>query len=108
MSFFKGDTHPIKKKIKNLMQEAIDHERFERAAKLRDIYLQIDQFTEKQTVEFQSNTTTTLLQIREIGEWRCYVVLNFFEGRLIDVIRHHFIGEDIDQSTMLASLGSEF
>lgn len=107
-SFFKWDTKPIEKEIRNLIESAIQQENFERAAKLRDIYFHIDQFTEKQTVEFAKAITGYLLQIRLIGKQWVYVLLNFYEGKLIDVIRHHFSQEDTDESTMIASFGSEF
>lgn len=107
-SFFRGNTKPIEKQIKKLIDDAVKLEHFERAAKLRDIYLQIDQFVERQSVELSKNATSSLLMMREIGKRRVYVLLNFFEGRLIDVIRHHFDAEDVDQETMLASLEGEF
>lgn len=108
VSFFKGNTKPIETKIKNLIDEAVQLQNFERAAKLRDIYYQIDQFTEKQTVEISKSITSYLLQIRKIGNWRVYVLLNFREGKLVDVIRHHFEESDMDEETMLASFESEF
>lgn len=107
-SFFKGNTKPIEEKIKNLISEAVAIQNFERAAKLRDIYYQIDQFVEKQTVEFSKSISGYLLQIRHIGSWSCFVVLNFREGKLIDVIRHHQEIVDIEEETMIASFASDF
>lgn len=107
-SFFKGNTKPIEEKIKNLISEAVAIQNFERAAKLRDIYYQIDQFVEKQTVEFSKSISGYLLQIRHIGSWSCFVVLNFREGKLIDVIRHHQEITDIEEETMIASFASDF
>ena len=62
VNFFKGNTAPVEKEIKKLIDEAVLKQNFERAAKLRDIYFQIDQFTEKQTVEFEWNYTGQQLQ----------------------------------------------
>ncbi len=107
-SFFRGNTKPIEKQIKKLIDDAIQLQNFERAAKLRDIYLQIWQFTEKQSVEYAKSFSGYLLQIREIGSWRCYVLLHFFEGKMIDVIRHHFEKADLDTEEMLANFASEF
>ena len=107
-SFFKGNTKPIEQKIKILIDEAIKVENFEWAAKLRDIYLQIWNFTEKQSIEFAKSFSWYLLQIREIGTRRVYVLLHFYEGKMIDIIRHHFEKDEIDQDTMLASFSSEF
>lgn len=107
-SFFKGNTKPIEEKIKNLISDAVATQNFERAAKLRDIYYQIDQFVEKQTVEFPKSISGYLLQIRKIGSWSCFVILNFREGKLIDVIRHHQESSDIEEETMIASFASDF
>lgn len=107
-SFFKGNTKPIEQQIKKLIDDAIQLQNFERAAKLRDIYLQIWQFTEKQSVEYAKSFSGYLLQIREVGSWRCYVLLHFFEGKMIDVIRHHFEKADLDTEEMLANFASEF
>lgn len=107
-SFFRGNTKPIEKQIKKLIDDAIQLQNFERAAKLRDIYLQIWQFTEKQSVEYAKSFSGYLLQIREVGSWRCYVLLHFFEGKMIDVIRHHFEKADLDTEEMLANFASEF
>jgi hypothetical protein len=108
VSFFKGNTKPIEEKIKNLILEAVNTQNFERAAKLRDIYYQIDQFVEKQTVEFAKSITGYLLQIRKIGTRTCFIILNFREGKLVDVIRHHQDSSDIDEGTMIASFASDF
>lgn len=107
-SFFKGNTQPVEKQLKKLIDDAVAVQNFEWAAKLRDIYLQISQFTEKQSVEYAKSFSGYLLQIRQIGLWRCYVLLHFFEGKMIDVIRHHFQEEDLDTEDMLANFSSEF
>ena len=107
-SFFKGNTQPVEKQLKKLIDDAVAVQNFEWAAKLRDIYLQISQFTEKQSVEYAKSFSGYLLQIRQIGLWRCYVLLHFFEGKMIDVIRHHFQEEDLDTDEMLANFSSEF
>ena len=107
-NFFKGNTKPIEQKIKWMIEEAILQENFEWAAKLRDIYLQIWNFVEQQSVEYTKSFSWYLLQIRETGHRRTYVLLNFFEWKMIDVIRHHFEKEEIDEDTMVASFSSEF
>ena len=107
-NFFKGNTRPIEQKIKKLIDDAIKVENFEWAAKLRDIFFQIWNFTEKQSVEFAKSFSWHLLQIREIGSWRAYVILHFYEGKMIDIIRHHFEKDEIDEDTMLASLLPDF
>lgn len=107
-NFFKGNTKPIEHELKKLIEEAVQLQNFEWAAKLRDIYLQIWQFTEKQSVEYAKSFSGYLLQIRELGSWRAYVLLHFFEGKMIDVIRHHFEKADWELEEMLANFSSEF
>ena len=50
-AFFKGDVSWIKKEILNQIFQAVELQNFEWAAKLRDIYVQIEQFIEQQHVE---------------------------------------------------------
>ena len=107
-NFFKWNTRPVELKIRQLIDDAIKTENFEWAAKLRDIYLQIWNFTEKQSVEYVNSFSWYLLQIRETGPRRTYVLLHFFEGKMIDIIRHHFEKDEIDEDTMIASFSSEF
>ena len=107
-NFFKWNTRPVELKIRQLIDDAIKTENFERAAKLRDIYLQIWNFTEKQSVEYVNSFSWYLLQIRETGPRRTYVLFHFFEGKMIDIIRHHFEKDEIDEDTMIASFSSEF
>ncbi|MDR3169042.1 MAG: hypothetical protein LBU27_04725 [Candidatus Peribacteria bacterium] len=54
-SFFKGNTAPIEKLLLSQINEAVEQQHFEYAAKLRDIYQQIEQFVEKQHVELPKN-----------------------------------------------------
>ncbi len=107
-NFFKWNTRPVELKIRQLIDDAIKTENFEWAAKLRDIYLQIWNFTEKQSVEYVNSFSWYLLQIRETWPRRTYVLLHFFEWKMIDIIRHHFEKDEIDEDTMIASFSSEF
>jgi excinuclease UvrABC nuclease subunit len=65
-SFFKGNTAPIEKLLLNQINEAIEKQHFEYAAKLRDLYQHIEQFVEKQHVELPKNLTGYVLEIRQI------------------------------------------
>jgi excinuclease UvrABC nuclease subunit len=55
--FFRGNTKPIEQEIKKQIKLAAEQQHFERAAKLRDIYLQIENLVEKQTVVLSKDTT---------------------------------------------------
>jgi len=105
--FFRWNTKPVEKEIKLQIQKAVDGENFERATKLRDIYLQIENLTEKQTVVLPKSTSWYICQIKEISGWFVYIVLNFYEWKLIDVIIHKQNQEDWDENSILSTLGSE-
>ena len=89
------------------MKLAVEKEHFEWAAKLRDIYVHIEQMVEKQNVELEKPITGYVVEIRQIGEWNVFVLLNFYEGRLIDVIRDKVSVDEGDQDWMLANLEAE-
>ncbi|MBU0626392.1 UvrB/UvrC motif-containing protein [Patescibacteria group bacterium] len=57
ISFFKGNTLLVEKEIKSLIAKSIREENFERAAKLRDIYMHIQELVERQTVVIQKPIT---------------------------------------------------
>ena len=105
--FFRWNTKPVEKEIKLQIQKAVDGENFERATKLRDIYLQIENLTEKQTVVLPKSISWYICQIKEISGWLVYIVLNFYEWKLIDVIIHKQNKEDWDENSILSTLGSE-
>ncbi len=105
--FFRWNTKPVEQEIKKQIQLAVQEQHFERAAKLRDIYLQIENLVEKQTVVMSKDTTGYVCQIREISGWLVYTVLNFFEWKLIDVIINKKNKEDFDENSVLSSLESE-
>lgn len=105
--FFRWNTKPVEKEIKKQINLAVEQQHFERAAKLRDIYLQIENLVEKQTVVLSKDTTWYVCQIREISGRLVYSVLNFYEWKLIDVIINKKNQEDFDENSVLSSLESE-
>ena len=105
-SFFKGNTKPIEQEIRQQLKEAIDHQHFERAGKLRDILLSLQAFTEQQTAVIPSTITGHILEIREIGDRRVYVVLYLYQGKVIDVIRQKIAKSDYDKDSLLANLNA--
>ena len=115
-SFFKGNTHLIQYEIKSQIEKAVKEQNFERAGKLRDIYVHIDELAEQQTVVIQKPITGYLSKIkkaclgRSTGSWsyRVYCVCNFYEGKLIDVIRGKESVEDMDETELQKSLEREF
>ncbi len=105
--FFRWNTKPVEKEIKLQIQKAVNEENFERATRLRDIYLQIANLTEKQTVVLPKSISWYICQIKEISGWFVYIVLNFYEWKIIDVIINKQNKNDGDENSVLSVLGSE-
>lgn len=105
-SFFKGNIQPIEKELKSQIEEAVRIQNFEWAAKLRDIYLHLAQLVEKQNVELSKQITGSILSLKRIGEQVVFILLQFFEGRLIDVIRDK-VSDEQDFSTILSGFELE-
>lgn len=108
ISFFKGNTHPIQYEIKSQIDKAIKQENYERAGKLRDIYLHIDELAEQQTVVIQKPITGYLYKTKSFWKFRLYCVCNFYEGKLIDVIRGKEYIQDMDEDELQKSIEREF
>jgi excinuclease ABC subunit C len=106
-SFFKGNTKPIEKELLHQIQQAAERQHFERAATLRDMYHHIEQLVEKQHVELPQKISGYVLGIRTIGEWNVYVLLHFYEGKLIDVIRDKVALAQGDKYRMLAGFEAD-
>jgi len=105
-SFFKGNTKPIDQEIRQQLKDAIDNQHFERAGKLRDILLSLQSFTEQQTAVIASPITGHILEVREIWNWRVYVVVYLYKGKVIDVIRQKINKSDYDKDSLLANLNA--
>ncbi len=107
-SFFKGNTKPIKDEIKSQMQDAIKQSHFERAAILRDILAEIDGLTQQQTVVLPETETGYVIQIKPVSKWRIYVILYFYQGKLIDIIRHKEHQSEKESDEIIFDLQREF
>ena len=95
-SFFKWNTKPIEKKLLLEIDRAVHNQNFERASQVRDIYMHIEQLVEKQHVELWKNLTWYILAIKEVGESHLCILLNFYEWKLIDIVRQNIPMEDWD------------
>ncbi|MEI8091932.1 MAG: hypothetical protein WCG98_07150 [bacterium] len=107
-SFFKGNTKPIKDVIKEHIQEASQQNNFERAGRLRDIFLEIDNLTEQQTVVLPESVTGYIIHVKPVGKWWLYIILYFYQGKLIDIIRHKEHQGDKESDEIIFDLQREF
>lgn len=95
-SFFKWNTKPIETEMRNQIDEAVKNQNFEWAAKIRDIYFHIEELVERQHVELGKNLTWYILAIKEIAQSHICILLNFYEWKLIDIVRQEIPIEDWD------------
>lgn len=107
-NFFKWNTKPVEKEIIKQIKLASEKHNFEWAAKLRDIYLQIENLTEKQTVVLPKRVTWYFCQIQEISGRLVYIILNFYEGKIIDVVVNKQNKDDLDENSLKSLLELEF
>ncbi len=84
--FFEWNTKNIETIIKQKIQEAIQKQHFERAAKLRDMLLHIEKVTEQQRVIFNPKLNGYFFKIQKIWSRYVYAITHFFNGKLIDII----------------------
>lgn len=106
-SFFHWDIKPIQKEILNQINQSIKLQNFERAAKLRDIYNNIDGLSQQQTVVINWSITWYIFKIKKIWAWFVYVLLYFNQWKLVDIIRHKFHQDDSDFASLIGSISNE-
>lgn len=107
-SFFQGNTTPITQEIHKQIQQASEQQNFEWAAQLRDIYLSLQWFVEKQDVVLNKNQDGYLALIKTIGTQYLYTVLVFAQGKLIDVITSKQQTSDIDADSLEMAIKRTF
>ena len=95
-SFFKWNTKPIEKELLSQIDDAVSKQNFEWASQIRDIYMHIEELVEKQHVELWKNLTWYVLAIKQISVSYICVLLNFYEWKLIDIIRQEVPMDDGD------------
>jgi len=105
--FFKWNIKPVEKEIKTQIKLAWEKHNFERAAKLRDIYLKIESITEQQTVVLPKSISGYFCQTQEISGRLVYIILNFYEWKIIDVIINKQKKDDLDEKSLKSILELE-
>jgi len=107
-SFFKWNIGPIQKEIKNQISNSIHSQNFERAAKLRDIYVHIQDFVEQQTVVIDSRLTWYFFQIKQVSGRNIYCLLYFWQWKLVDIISSKENDNDLDFQSLIINFNNEF
>ena len=79
VDFFSGRIKSIEDQIYEQIQQAIQTQHFEYAARLRDILSGISFFTEKQHVVLDAAITGKIMKVRTMESWLVLAVANIFE-----------------------------
>lgn len=90
------------------MQAAIDSEKYEWAAKLRDMLFQLQNVSEKQSIVFDTDISWVYAHIDEREKYWLRVVVTIEEWRVIDVIGHHEYKEDVSKELLLLQIENEY
>lgn len=105
--FFEGKTEILTNKILEDINEAIQEQNFERAAVLRDIYKNIEKFSQKQRIVIEEEITWYFFLIKKVGKYFVYILLYFFEGKIIDIIRGKENIYDNEMQELLVNIENE-
>lgn len=106
--FFDGNNKPIKQELYKQIQQCIVDQNFERAAKLRDIYNNIDTLTQKQSVVLP-DTKINGIFYKVIHVWTkwIYAIVVFQNGKLVDILRFEE-DDNIDLESIISSIELDF
>ena len=86
IDYFNGDSESIKKLIEEKINQAIEQQNFEYAAKLRDIYFELDKFINKQIIELDTPIDWYFVKIRSYN-WKYFMsYVKFSNWKVIDVV----------------------
>jgi excinuclease ABC subunit C len=87
VDFFNGETDRILWHITHEIDNCIASQNFEYAAKLRDIYQNMDAMTTKQSVILDPQINGAYCLIQQLGTYRVYCILTIQQGKLVDILR---------------------
>jgi excinuclease UvrABC nuclease subunit len=87
VEFFNGETDKILTHITHEIEQCITSQNFEYAAKLRDIYHNMDAMTTKQSVILDPQINGAYCLIQQLGTYRVYCILTIQQGKLVDILR---------------------
>lgn len=87
IQFFKWNTKPVENLILDEINKAINNQNFEWAARLRDIYFNIQKFIEKQTVVLNENVNWYFFLAKKINSFILVAITYFYNWKLIDIIK---------------------
>lgn len=105
---FMGRTNKLQEYMNMQMQHAVDSEKYERAAKLRDMVFQLQNVSQKQSIVFDTDISWLYTHIDEREKYWLWVVVTIQEWRVIDVIGHHEYKNDVSKELLLVQIQNEY
>ena len=87
VDFFNGETNKILTHITREIDNCIINQNFEYAAKLRDIYRNMDALTTKQSVIVSPSIHGAFYLLKDMGKYRVYCIVTFQQGKMVDILR---------------------
>ena len=94
--FFNWDHEPLKKQVLEKINQAIELQHFEWAAKLRDIYLNLEKFSQKQTIEIPEPVSWVFYKIKRVWNYHVVAIIKLYLWKIVDVIRFKENANDFD------------
>ena len=87
IDFFNWKTNPVKKLIKEKIEQAIEKQNFEYANILKNTYFKLERLTEKQTIELDEKITGYFVKIKEQNNIYFMIYAKFIDWKLIDLVK---------------------
>jgi len=107
--FLSGKQSELIKKLKTQMEEYAKAEQFEKAAKMRDSYLDLQKTLERQKVVYESTKLNEdIISILQDSGIFAIVILMIREGRLIDKKSFTYKVEEADKSEFFATFFKDY
>ena len=107
--FLTGKQGELLKQLMEQIQKYSDSEKFEKAAKLRDSYFDLQKTLEKQKVVYESTRLNEdIISILQDGGIFAIVILMIREGRLIDKKSFTYKVEETEKSEFFATFFKEY
>ncbi len=106
--FLKGDTKEAADNVKHEMLKASDELNFERAAKLRDIYLSLEKLSQNQKIIASPETDQDVFGIYSDDISACIAVLFIRGGKLADMDSFIFDADEIPDASSFSAFLIEF
>jgi len=107
-SLFAWRTKVFNTYITKEIEQAVQQENYERAAKLRDMYTHAQHLADKQTVVFDKDIEAIYASIHPHGKYYIWVVLTIREWRIIDIIGFHEHQVDTSIEALIAQINREY